>query len=222
MRERKANRLSGYDYSSEGAYFVTINTANRDHAFGAIADGMMHLNEAGKIAAQCWQELPDHCANIALDEFCIMPDHVHGIIFIPSSRDMARGRGQACLPPTPSHIPERNHQKLPVAIGAFKSAASKLIHASGNPYFRWHKSYYDRIIRDGEELYYIREYIKNNPVNWGKKKAQDESIPALEGAAEGVRNRHACSVPPLPLPLPRNPNPHIRSSALLSDEEMPV
>ena len=80
-------RLPGYDYSQYGAYFVTIVTHNRENFFGEIVNGKMLLNEIGKIVLHCWNDLPNHYENIILDEFVIMPNHVHGIIIITDKTD---------------------------------------------------------------------------------------------------------------------------------------
>jgi REP element-mobilizing transposase RayT len=79
---RKSIRLPGYDYSREGAYFITICTADREWLFGKIENGEMHLNEFGKIVWKIWDETPSHFPHISMGEFVVMPNHVHGIIFI--------------------------------------------------------------------------------------------------------------------------------------------
>lgn len=75
-------RLAGYDYGSDGAYFVTICTRDRMHFFGDIVDGDIRLSEIGEIADNCWQQIPDHFPFVRLDGFVIMPNHVHGIVVI--------------------------------------------------------------------------------------------------------------------------------------------
>ena len=82
LPRRKPLRLPWYDYSSEGAYFVTICTKHREHYFGEIHNGIMGLNAIGLIAHQFWQDIPNHFEYAFLDEFVVMPNHVHGIIFI--------------------------------------------------------------------------------------------------------------------------------------------
>jgi putative transposase len=76
---RRSIRLPGYDYSSSGGYFVTIDTHDRMHIFGEIAGGEMHLNEWGAITDACWRATPRHFPNAELDAFIVMPDHMHGI-----------------------------------------------------------------------------------------------------------------------------------------------
>lgn len=79
---RRSIRLKGYDYTQPGAYFITICTQGRECLFGEIIDGEMHLDEAGQIVVQTWQDLPNHVSNVQLDAFVVMPNHVHGIIII--------------------------------------------------------------------------------------------------------------------------------------------
>ncbi len=83
-------RLSGYDYSQAGAYFITMGTQNRQCLFGQICDGMMRSNDAGGIAQQCWNEIPIHFPHLELDEFVIMPNHVHGIVMITDAAAVGR------------------------------------------------------------------------------------------------------------------------------------
>jgi REP element-mobilizing transposase RayT len=92
---RRSIRLKGYDYTQPGAYFITICTHGRECLFGEIIDGEMHLNEAGQIVVQTWQDLPNHVPNVQLDAFVVMPNHVHGIIIIT---DHAGGIGAGFKP----------------------------------------------------------------------------------------------------------------------------
>ena len=79
---RRSIRLKRYDYSQAGAYYVTIVTQGRECLFGEIIDGEMHLNKYGEIIRKWWNEIPIHFPNVELGAFIIMPNHVHGIIFI--------------------------------------------------------------------------------------------------------------------------------------------
>lgn len=78
---RKSIRLKEYDYSQNGAYFVTICTHNKEHLFGKIGD-MWEPTDFGKIADECWYAIPEHYPNVELDAFIVMPNHIHGIIWI--------------------------------------------------------------------------------------------------------------------------------------------
>ena len=83
----KSARLQYWDYSNNGLYFVTICTANRELYFGHIVNGEMQLSEIGHMANKFWKEIPEHFLFVELDEFVIMPNHVHGIIIINKPND---------------------------------------------------------------------------------------------------------------------------------------
>lgn len=82
IHHRRSIRLKGYDYAQEGLYFITICCFENKHLFGKIMNGVMVLNEAGKVAEKCWLEIPEHFKNVVLHAFVIMPNHVHGILEI--------------------------------------------------------------------------------------------------------------------------------------------
>lgn len=90
---RRSIRMKGFDYSSEGAYYVTIVAQGRECLFGEIVDGEMRLNEYGEIVQKWWNEIPIHFPNVELGAFVIMPNHVHGIIYIIEER-----RGEVLSP----------------------------------------------------------------------------------------------------------------------------
>lgn len=85
-------RRPGWDYSSEGYYYVTICTKNRENFFGIIKNGDMHISEIGEIANKYWMEIPEHFPFIQLDKYVIMPNHVHGILMIKKIHDLDCGR----------------------------------------------------------------------------------------------------------------------------------
>ena len=99
VRSRRSIRLRGYDYSQAGAYFITLCTQNRQCLFGEIVDGGMQLNAAGKMVQTVWDEIPAYYPGIDIDEFIIMPNHIHGIVTIVGAAP--RGRPDPHLP----HIP---------------------------------------------------------------------------------------------------------------------
>ena len=90
IHHRRSIRLKGFDYTSDGFYFVTLCCHNRQRLFGRIANGIMILNEAGKVADKCWQSIPEHYLHAVLHEYVIMPDHIHGIIELSSDVDNSR------------------------------------------------------------------------------------------------------------------------------------
>lgn len=186
MKNRKKLRLEYFDYSQAGFYFVTICTKDRVCKFGDIKEGEMILNANGKIVDNCLNELEKHILYCELDYYCIMPNHIHVIIIINNTehRDINESNMHTCSNEYPEHeIPnkgnlsvsqtqlQRDKQLLPVIIGSFKSAVSKLIHQNENDHvFKWQKSYYEHIIRNDRELLAIRKYIKNNPIKWKRDK----------------------------------------------------
>ncbi len=79
---RRSTRLQGRNYAQAGMYYVTILTHERECLFGEIEDGRMRLSETGEITRKCWMEIPKHFPNVSLDEFRVMPNHLHGIIVL--------------------------------------------------------------------------------------------------------------------------------------------
>jgi REP element-mobilizing transposase RayT len=186
----KSARLAGYDYRNEGLYFVTICTKNKFHYFGEIENGNLVLNEIGLIAHTYSAEIPQHFDHVSLDEFVIMPDHIHGIISIDEKREINRPFVETLLATYQNIIieneivetynytslqkPKNQHfqnlsapaNSLSTIIRSFKSAvtigAGKI-----NPNFEWQSRFHDHIIRDVQSFERIRNYIINNPANWG-------------------------------------------------------
>ncbi len=159
LPQRKNNRLPKYDYSSPGFYFVTISTKNNYNYFGYIRNGIMCLNECGSLVWQQWRWL-ERYPYIDLDEFIVMPNHVHGILII---KDFASGTDKSRFVRTKNE--EIKIKSLSELIGAFKSTSSKLIHAHGLIEFDWHRSFYDHIIENQRDLDRIRKYICYNSLN---------------------------------------------------------
>ena len=162
---RKPTRLPDYDYSEYGAYFVTVCTYERIEYF---AD-----NRCEKIALDVWESLPEH-HDVRLDEFVIMPDHVHFIIWILKTRDGFDSTGDARVAPTtPTNdcrveaCLDRPHGPKPKSlssiVGSFKSEITRRIRSELNIGFGWQRSFYDHAIRDENDLCALRGYIRNNP-----------------------------------------------------------
>lgn len=150
---RKLNRLKGFNYSQSGYYFITVCTQNRLECFGNIDNSKMLLNKFGKIIETQWEWLAHQYPYIQLDEFVIMPNHIHGILInVGTGRDLS--------------LRNQKIKSLSEIIGAFKTTSSKMIHQNGLNEFKWQRSFYDHIIRNEKSLIHIREYIINNPLNW--------------------------------------------------------
>ena len=127
----------------------------RECLFGIIVDSQMKLNQFGEIARDAWLDLENHYTNIELDEFCIMPNHVHGIIVLTTAVK-ADAATQAKNAP------------LSEVIRAFKSFSARRINVArqtqGIPV--WQRNYYEHIIHSQQEYLAIQAYIIQNPLNW--------------------------------------------------------
>ncbi len=181
LRQRKLIRLAKYDYSGNGVYFVTICTQNRESCFGKIIDGRILLNNVGQMVDKQWQELKNRFFNIELDEYILMPNHIHGIIFIVGAplvgaRDVMvnihDNDHNNCIRAGIKPAPTVN-STLGAMVGAFKSITTNeyinnVKNNNWSPFNGklWQRNYYEHIIRDEKSLYKIREYIINNPSKW--------------------------------------------------------
>jgi len=168
IRHRKPNRLKNFDYSTSGYYYVTICTKDRQEYFGEILDNEMVLNDYGKIVQKCWKGISKYYQNVLLDEFIVMPNHIHGIIFIKkiSLIDVGTIHELSLRNKSIFNWKQRRKMLLPKIIGFFKMNSSKLIHDLGINSFQWQRSFYDHIIRDEQSLKEIRKYIRENSINW--------------------------------------------------------
>ena len=186
---RKSTRLKGYDYSSPGAYFVTICTYRRECLFGEVVNREMRLNELGGIVESEWLRSFEIRKELQADVYKIMPNHLHGIVFIHESAccvNLSIVGANGCSPQNINdaalrancHSPLRCdgrffHQGMrPKSISSFmagfKSAAKTRINTlrqtPGQPV--WQRNYHDHIIRSENELNRIREYVVNNALKW--------------------------------------------------------
>ena len=160
-------RRPDWNYSSDGAYFVTIYTKNRINYFGRLLNASMQLSEIGKIAYNNWIQIPRHSPYAIIDEFVIMPDHIHGIIFIITTVETLHA----------TSLQERilNYQRmseispkpgsLPTIMRSYKSAVTKQARKI-NINFSWQPRYHDRVIRNWDEYQLIKNYILDNPENY--------------------------------------------------------
>jgi putative transposase len=174
-------RLASWDYSHNGAYFITICTANREHYFGKIINGQQQLSPQGKIANEYWSQIPDHFQFVLLDAFVVMPNHIHGIIVInkPGNETNSFGveTGHALSLQSSTKNPEQYHPRfrnpgknsISSIVGSFKSAVTRYCNEN-NLSFGWQARFHDHIIRDNDEFNRIRNYIISNPMNWENDK----------------------------------------------------
>lgn len=168
IRRRKSNRLKNLDYSSSAWYFITICTNHRQKYFGEINNNQMILNRYGELINNYWLKIPKRYNNVELDEFKIMPSHVHGIIVIKNILNPVGTIHELSLQNTCKYDGwlQRRNMLICKIIGFFKMNTSKYIHRTGLNSFKWQRSYYDHIIHNEYSLFRIREYVKNNPKNW--------------------------------------------------------
>jgi len=156
---RRSIRLKGYNYSQPGAYFVTICTYQRRCLFGDIVGEDMELNEFGEIARQCWSAIPEHFPRARMDQFVIMPNHMHGIIWIVDNIVGAKNF-------SPLQQPRGTSKTIGSIIRGFKIGVTTWARQHTDVHTVWQRNYYEHIIRDEESLNRIREYIVTNPVRW--------------------------------------------------------
>jgi putative transposase len=163
---RRSFRLSGYDYAQAGVYFVTICTQDRACLFGDIAADHMHLNDIGQMVAETWAAIPARFPDIEIDEFVVMPNHIHGIVVL---QEVAAATGSGAQ----SKIDARSSPTLGEIVAAFKSGVTveyiRGVKSRGWPRFRerlWQRNYYEHVLRNEASLSRVRRYMDENPARW--------------------------------------------------------
>lgn len=187
--DRRSIRLKGYDYSKEGLYFVTICCQNMTHRFAKVVNGQMLLNEAGQMVDKWIKELENKFPDIQIDEYVIMPNHIHLIIENIGLHNASVVRVDLCVDPFHDLCVDPNNKIKHPAEGEHKGSplhrvVQWLKTMTTNSYIKgvktlgwtpfdkkiWHRNYYEHIIRDDRAYHNIAEYIKNNPLKWGADK----------------------------------------------------
>ncbi len=154
---RKLMRLPSFDYRTGGAYFVTIVTADRAPLFGAVTDGTMEPSPLGEIAVARWLHMGEaRRDHVTLDAFVLMPNHIHGVLFIdvgvtPSDRGRRFSEPQA--------------RSLSTIVGGYKGAVSREASVGSSV---WQRGFYDHLIRSDNDLARVRRYIAENPAKWDR------------------------------------------------------
>ena len=148
-RQRRSIRLQGYDYTRQGAYFVTICTRNRECLLGDIVEGRMHLSEAGRLAQAVWEDLPHHYPHVQIDVWVIMPNHMHGIIILTEAQttedDVQSGADPkinvgAGLKPAPTAATRHGLSEIVRAFKTFSARRINALHNTvGTPF--WQRNY---------------------------------------------------------------------------------
>jgi putative transposase len=200
QHHRRSIRLNSYDYSSPGAYFITICAHRKRCVFGEIVDGRMHRNDCGDIVQEEWFRSATIRKEIQFDAWVVMPNHVHGIVMItppvgahgqmPAFAIAPPKTGPHDHAPLQGRLPRRRPRSLGTFVGGFKSAVrsriNKMRGTIGLPV--WQSNYYEHVIRNEDDLNQIREYILTNPMRW----ADDRENPECGvGAQDAGAHRHA-------------------------------
>jgi REP element-mobilizing transposase RayT len=167
-----STRLKDWDYSSDGHYFITICTRDKKCFFGDVEDGKVRLTSIGKVADGYWQEIPMHFPSVKLDEYVVMPNHVHGIIII--TNDNVETQHFASLQSKPNKFGSQSNN-LASIIRGYKIGVKKWSTINGI-YFAWQPRFYEHIIRNEESLEKIRKYILNNPIKWELDEYHPENL----------------------------------------------
>jgi len=200
----KSHRMPGWDYSGDGYYFITLVTQNRECNLGEIVDEIMILSDFGQIVKNEWDKSFNMRDELFLDEFIIMPNHLHAIIILKTTKiekindthglyglHVVDTHGRAYLQTT-----EQTEKKLPFIrksksissfIGGFKSAINSKIdnfidknnlnilkYNKNNHFFQ--PNYHDHIIRNINKYQRIKNYIINNPLKWNDDKFNPNNI----------------------------------------------
>lgn len=163
---RRSLRLPGYDYTFPTAYFVTILTWQRRPVLGAVIDHKVQLSEIGLLAQREWLRLSQRFTQVELDEFVVMPDHLHGILLLKDTSVTG-----ANAPDDPSTRPHVVPGSLGAIVRAYKSTVARLVNfnrfSDGEPF--WQRNYFERVVCDERDLERVREYIRSNPLRWPKE-----------------------------------------------------
>lgn len=181
IHHRRSIRLQCYDYSQARALFVTICTNNRENLFGHIVDGAMQLNNAGQTVERCWIDIPAHFPHVELDEFVVMPNHVHGIIVLTDAvttvgaKDLwtkdrakdiwAKNIWAKNISPLQGR-PTGTSGTIGSIVRGFKVGVTKWYRQQNTIHEVWQRNYWEHIIRNETERDRFREYIRNNPARW--------------------------------------------------------
>jgi REP element-mobilizing transposase RayT len=175
IHHRRSIRLKGYDYSTEGMYFITICTQNREALFGEIIDDKMVLNVAGDMIGKIFISLPDEFPQIVLNQYIIMPNHFHTIISITDRKYVGADSISAQNGNVQLRADIESAPTIPLGniVQSFKRQTTiKYIHMVKQkllpPFDKriWQRNYHEHIIRNQDEYYRIAEYIQNNPMLW--------------------------------------------------------
>jgi REP element-mobilizing transposase RayT len=175
-QKQKQHRLPGYDYTQPGSYFITICTHEREHFFGEVERGQVSLTTIGRTAEYFLQKIPHTFKNSTLDTWVVMPNHVHLILVLWANdsgysryapRRVPTGLSNVYLPNLPNGLCPLTKGSVSSIINHFKGNVKRWCNKNGFEHFQWQSRFHDHIIRTEASLETIRNYIQNNPANWG-------------------------------------------------------
>ena len=178
QHHRRSIRLQGYDYSHGGGYFITICLEDKNSfLFGDVADdGLMHLSDAGQMVTEQWIDLPNRFPFLIIDRFVIMPNHLHGLLFLcPESRPVEAEHNARAAGTSSGSIGR--------VVQAFKSIATHEytvgVKQHGWPRFPWRlwqRNYWEHVSRSEDDSAEIRMYIGSNPERWAYDRLNPRAI----------------------------------------------
>lgn len=154
---RKRMRLEEYDYSNNAYYFITICVNDESEVFGKVENNCVCLNNYGILIEKILLDLSERFNSVEIDYYVIMPNHFHCIFILENESDKSK-------------------ESISNIIGAFKSITTIELYKMGLSDFKWQRSFYDRIIRNENELFNIRRYIEQNPLKWELEKENPQKI----------------------------------------------
>ena len=161
FHRRKHIRLRNFDYASANAYFITICVKYFVCVFGEIRNGIMRFSNPGNEAALYLQKIPELHQNFELDEFIVMPNHVHCILAITQNKNETFSFNEYRKLKTGS---------VSSIINQYKGAVKKWCNDNGFTGFEWQGRFHDHVIRNDREYWRSKNYIINNPANWQRDK----------------------------------------------------
>lgn len=155
-KHRRSIRVLGFDYTNPGPYFITIVTEGRIPHFGKIIGSEMKLNRLGEIVQQEWLRMTNRFPGLRLEEYIVMPNHFHGLLFLNEKRDLEEEAASV------------QSGSLGAMVRAFKSSTTlRFRHLCGDDEGQlWQRSYYEHVVRGARDFDLIRFYILNNPSQW--------------------------------------------------------
>ena len=193
FKRRKQYRLPGHDYSDPGYYFVTICVRQKSASFGEIIKRKMRLSSEGRTARRLWLQIPQQFQDVALDEFIVMPDHVHGLLII---QDSERKNLINQIPTTAAKGIKLNpmldgRTTLGRIVRWYKGRVTYEINRASRMRFAWQSRFHDHVVRDERALNDLRRYIITNPIRRESDGENTENIPFREkDSPDAARSRY--------------------------------